>query len=81
MTTIQLPQTENLQLDLVMKIKERILSKLNLYEIAILVALVQPDTDHTELLQTLRSQQKDDPRVMAKAIGEECGKMLEMIIP
>lgn len=73
--------TNNLQTEIVRRIKERVLSKLNFYEISIFIELAQPNPDVEGLLQMLRSQQKDNELVMNDIIGFDAGELLAIYIP
>lgn len=62
-------------------VKERILNKLTFYEIAILRELMQPEPKIYDMLHQLRSQQKDNPKLMREVLGPEAAALLIKLLP
>lgn len=59
----------------------KIMSKLNFFEIAIFRELSQPEPDYINLLETIRSQQKNNDLVMNEILGMDASELLEKILP
>lgn len=60
-------------------VKARIFAKLTFYEIAILTEIFKPEPDYRQLIDTLRSQQKDNDLVMNDIIGIDATELLEKV--
>jgi len=71
--------TPDLKKQFINDLSNRITRKLDLYEVSILRELWKENPDHETLIQTLKSQQKDNEGVLSSVLGFDLSELLKQL--